>query len=94
MDSVRDAKKPPLRSSHKILGTLIDSCLYAVDLGRVMGVVAIVVGTIAIGFNPNRWDIVILDLPRGGHGIHLHDVVGVILVTLGISVLWLLPRSG
>lgn len=56
-------------------------------LGRVMGVVAIVVGAVVIGFNPNRWDVVILTLPRD-HGIHLRDVAGMMLLTLGIAVLW------
>jgi hypothetical protein len=60
-------------------------------LGRVMGVVAIAVGALAIGFNPNRWDVVILTLPRG-HGIHLRDVVGTMLVALGTAVLWRLSR--
>jgi len=55
-------------------------------------VVAIFVGAIVIGFNPNRWDVVILSLPRG-HGIHLTDLVGMLLVTLGISLLWSWPRS-
>lgn len=55
--------------------------------------VGIVVGAVVIGFNPNRWDVVILTLPRGGHGIHLTDVVGMMLITLGIAVLWR-PRPG
>ena len=58
-----------------------------------MGVAAIVIGTVIIGFNPNRWDVVILTLPRG-HGIHLHDVIGMTLIALGIALLWRSPRSG
>jgi hypothetical protein len=42
---------------------------------------------VVVGFNPNRWDIDILDLPRGSHGIHLHDVLGMALITLGVVVL-------
>jgi hypothetical protein len=60
-------------------------------LARMMGVGAIVVGAVAIGFNPNRRDVVILPLPRG-HGIHLSDVVGAMLVSLGTAVLWRSPR--
>lgn len=56
-----------------------------------MAVVAIFVGAVVVGFNPNRWDIVILNLPRGGHGIHLHDVVGMALITLGVLMLWRPP---
>jgi hypothetical protein len=56
-----------------------------------LAVVAIFAGAAVVGFNPNRWDIVILDLPRGSHGIHLHDVIGMALITLGVVVLW---RSG
>jgi hypothetical protein len=56
-----------------------------------MGVVAIAAGAVVIGFNPNRWDVVILILPRG-HGIHLKDVVGATFVALGTATLWRLPR--
>lgn len=58
-----------------------------------MGAVAIVFGAVIIGFNPNRWDPVIMDLPRGSHGIHVTDVVGMALVVLGIVVLWRAPRQ-
>jgi hypothetical protein len=59
---------------------------------RALAVVAIFAGAAVIGFNPNRWDVVLLDVPfRSGHGIHLHDVVGMTLITLGVVVLW---RSG
>ena len=61
-------------------------------VARVMGAVAIVVGAMVIGFNPNRWDVVILTLPRGSHGIHLTDVFGMMLIMLGIAVLWHSPR--
>jgi hypothetical protein len=55
-----------------------------------MGAVAIVVGAALIGFNPNRWDVVLVTLPRG-HGIHVRDVVGGLFIALGIAVLWLSP---
>lgn len=58
---------------------------------RVMAAVAILLGTLVVGFNPNRWDYVVLSLPRG-HGIHLTDVVGMTVVVLGIAVLWFSPR--
>jgi hypothetical protein len=73
------AKEPPLAYAE-----------YA--LGRVFAVVAIFVGTVIVGFNPDQWDDVILDLP-GGHGLHFHDVVGIALVAVGTSVLWRPPRS-
>jgi len=57
-----------------------------------MGAVAIVCGAIVIGFDPNRWDAVLMNLPRGGHGIHVTDVVGMALVVLGIAVLWVSPH--
>jgi hypothetical protein len=60
-------------------------------LARVIGVVAICLGAAVIGFNPNRWDPVILTLAPS-HGIHLTDVVGITLTTLGIVVLWRSPR--
>lgn len=58
-----------------------------------MGVAAIFGGAIVVGFSPNRWDTVILDLPRG-HGIHLHDVIGMAFLTLGVLVLLRSPRPG
>ena len=61
-------------------------------MGRVLGAVAIVCGAIVIGFNPNRWDPVLMNLPRGSHGIHVTDIVGMALVVLGIAVLWYSPR--
>jgi len=59
----------------------------------VLGAIAIVLGAVVIGFDPNRWDGVILDLPRGGHGIHVTDLVGMALVAAGVVVLWCAPRS-
>ena len=55
-------------------------------------------GAVAIGFDPNRWDSVnrwdpvIVGLPRGGHGIHVTDVVGITLITIGVVLLWRSPR--
>jgi hypothetical protein len=45
-----------------------------------------------VGFNPSRWDEVLFVLPRG-HGIHAHDLVGVVLVTIGATTLWRGPRA-
>jgi hypothetical protein len=59
---------------------------------RIPALIAIVVGVAIIGFNPNRWDWVILELPRQ-HGIHVHDVIGVALVALGVISLWRAPRA-
>jgi hypothetical protein len=58
----------------------------------VLGVAAIVAGALVLGFNPNRWDLVLLDLPRGGHGIHLHDLYGTALIAAGTLLLWYAPR--
>ena len=60
-------------------------------LSRVLAVGAVFLGAIAVGFNPNRWDVVIFDLPRGSHGVHVRDIIGMALITLGVVVLW---RSG
>ena len=54
--------------------------------------VSIFVGTAIVGFDPQHIDRVILVLPRE-HGIHLHDVIGTALVTLGTVVLWRSRRS-
>jgi hypothetical protein len=61
-------------------------------VARVTGAVSIFVGAIITGFNPNRWDRVILDLPRQSHGIHVTDVIGIALVTIGVAILWRAPR--
>jgi hypothetical protein len=53
---------------------------------RAAAVGAIFGGAIIVGFNPNRWDRVILDLPRG-HGVHIHEVIGMALITLGVLAL-------
>ena len=54
---------------------------------RIWAVVAVFVGAAVVGFSPSRWDTVILDLPRG-HGIHLHDVIGMALIVAGVAILW------
>jgi uncharacterized protein YjeT (DUF2065 family) len=62
-------------------------------LGRALGIVAIAVGTVIVGFNPERFDTVLFAVPlRADHGIHLHDLVGLALVTVGALLLWFLPR--
>ena len=60
-------------------------------MARLAALLAIAIGVAIVGFNPNRWDEVLLVLPRG-HGIHAHDVVGVVLVTIGATTLWRWPR--
>ena len=63
-------------------------------LGRVLGVVAVACGTIIVGFNPERFDMVLFDVPvRSGHGVHAHDLLGVALVVVGTALLLLSPRS-
>ena len=52
-------------------------------------------GTAIVGFNPERFDTIVVALPlRQGHGVHLHDVIGVGFVVLGTLLLWHSPRSG
>ena len=60
---------------------------------RSLGAAGVVVGAVLIGFNPNRWDLIILTLPRG-HGIHIRDVVGMLLIAAGITMLWKAPPRG
>jgi hypothetical protein len=59
-------------------------------LNRALGAIGILAGAILIGFNPNRWDVVLATLPRG-HGIHVRDLVGMLLVGAGILALWHAP---
>jgi hypothetical protein len=57
---------------------------------RLIGAIATVAGVVVAGFDPNRFDRVLVALPRG-HGVHTHDVLGVVLVAIGITLLWLAP---
>jgi uncharacterized protein YjeT (DUF2065 family) len=59
-------------------------------LARIAATLSVVVGTLIVGFNPNRWDHVVMDLPRG-HGIHLHELAGVALIAVGIVMFWRRP---
>ena len=59
-----------------------------------LGVIAVGIGTLIVGFNPDRFDVVLFDLPlREGHGVHAHDLVGLALVALGVLLLWTSPRE-
>jgi hypothetical protein len=51
--------------------------------------VALAVGTVVVGFNVNRSNL--FDLP-GGHGVHVTDVLGALLITLGAAVFWVASR--
>jgi len=61
-------------------------------LERALAAGTILLGTAIVGFSPSRWDKVVLTLPRG-HGVHAHDVIGLVFVVLGIAALWRVPRS-
>jgi hypothetical protein len=61
-------------------------------LARIAATLSIAVGTLIVGFNPNRWDYVVIDLPRGGHGIHLHELVGVAFIAIGVALFWQISR--
>ncbi len=54
---------------------------------KVLAAVAIYVGAAIVAFDPSRWDTVVVTLPRG-HGIHSHDMLGGIVLTLGVVLLW------
>jgi len=59
----------------------------------VLGIVAVALGTAIVGFNPTRFDKVLFAVPvRTGHGVHVHDLIGLALVTLGVLLLWFIPR--
>ena len=58
---------------------------------RLLGVGAVLFGAVLLAFDPARWDVVVLDLPRG-HGIHSHDILGMAFVTVGIAALWRTPH--
>jgi hypothetical protein len=60
------------------------------QVSRSLGAVGIIAGAILIGFNPDRWDVVVATLPRG-HGIHVRDLVGMVFIAAGIMVLWHAP---
>jgi hypothetical protein len=57
----------------------------------ILGVGAILFGAVLLAFDPSRWDVVVLDLPRG-HGVHSHDILGMAFVALGIVALLSVPR--
>jgi hypothetical protein len=59
---------------------------------RVLGAATIIFGALTLMFDPNRWDAVVFELPRG-HGIHLHDLIGMTLVAGGLAVLWYSTNS-
>jgi hypothetical protein len=61
-------------------------------LARIAATLTIVVGTLIVGFSPNRWDYVVMGLPRG-HGIHAHDLVGVTFIAIGVALFWRRPVS-
>ena len=65
----------------------------AATVSRSLGALGIVVGAVLIGFNPNRWDFILVTLPRG-HGIHIRDVLGMLLIAVGITTLWKAPARG
>ena len=61
-------------------------------MSRSLGAVGIIAGAVLIGFDPNRWDFVLMTLPRG-HGIHIGDVLGMLLIAAGITILWFAPAQ-
>ena len=56
-------------------------------VGKLIGVVAIVVGVGFVGVAPNGLDAVFLTLPSG-YDIHFYDRVGAAFVALGIVLVW------
>ncbi len=60
------------------------------QVSRALGAAGIIAGAILIGFNPDRWDVVVATLPRG-YGIHVRDLVGMVFIAAGILALWHAP---
>jgi hypothetical protein len=56
-------------------------------VGRWLGVLAVVLGALVLGFDVSRWDGTVLTL-SSGHGVHASDVLGVALVAAGTIALW------
>ena len=68
----------------------VAGCTFSSMRRRLWAVAAIAVGAAVIGFNPNRWDLVILTLPRD-HGVHIRDLAGIALIAAGTAILWRSP---
>jgi hypothetical protein len=66
---------------------LASAVLWRTPRHGLLAIVAVAVGTVLIGFNSNRMDPVFLTLPRG-HGLHVRDALGVVLITFGTALLW------
>ena len=59
-------------------------------LARIAATFSILFGALIVGFNPDRWDYVVIDIPRG-HGIHLHELIGVVFIATGLVLFWRRP---
>lgn len=66
------------------------SRLHCSVVGRTRGAIAIIAGAGLIGFNPNRWDSVLLTLP-GSRAVDVTDVLGLALILVGIATFWHAP---
>ena len=53
-----------------------------------LGSTSIVAGVLLVATGSPDHDPVLLDLPRGGHGLHATDVLGMMVVVAGIVALW------
>lgn len=58
------------------------------------GVIPIIAGTLLIDTGTEHHDPVLLTLPRGGHGLHATDVLGMAIVLVGVTALWQAPPVG
>ena len=52
------------------------------------GSTLIVAGVLVVAIGSPDHDPVVLTLPRGGHGLHATDVLGMVVVVIGIVALW------
>ena len=59
---------------------------------RIAAALLIAFGTLVVAFSPNRWDTVVLELPRG-HGVHSHDLIGIALIAIGVALFWREPEA-
>jgi hypothetical protein len=75
-----------------MVSKLTSSCsaTSCVGMSRIAATLLVVFGTLVVAFSPNRWDRVVLDLPRG-HGVHGHDVIGIAPIAIAVAVFWREP---
>jgi hypothetical protein len=61
-------------------------------VNRIAATLLVVFGTLVVAFSPNRWDTLVVKLPRG-HGVHWHELIGVALVAIAVALFWREPAT-